>query len=226
MHQMRDENRPQKRRYNSARRQQQARETRNEILEAARILFLSRGYTGTTIDAIAVEAGVAVETVYAAFRNKRTILARLFDSSVVGNDRPVPLLERHGPQEVRQEVNQLRQVQIFAQDICEIMGRVGPLFEVMRLAATTEPEIAALLESLVRKRLEGMRFFVEALTRNGPLRATLDLSDAVDMVWTLTSAEVHRLLTVDRGWSTDHYRDWLVESIVALLVPEARGPRS
>ena len=220
---MDDEVKPQKRRYNSARRQQQARETRHQILEAARRLFLQRGYGSTTIEAIAAATGVSVETVYAAFRNKRTILARLFDVSVVGDDQPIPLLERQGPQEVQQEQDQRQQIQLFAEGIREIMGRAGPLFEVMRLAAATEPEIAMLLEDLLGKRHQGMRFFVEALTRNGPLRAGLTVSEAVDVVWTLTSPEVHRLLTVDRGWSADRYESWLVDSLVVLLLPETRA---
>lgn len=99
------------------------------------------------------------------------------------------------------------------------MERVGPLFELMRVAAGTEPEIAALLDDLSGKRLEGMRFFVEALARNGALRAGLDTDTAAETVWTLTSAEVHRLLTVDRGWPGDHYEAWLAVSLVALVLP-------
>lgn len=220
---MEDEVKPQKRRYSSTRRQEQARETRRQIIEAARRLFLERGYGGTTIDAIAAEAGVAVETVYATFRNKRTILARLFDVSVVGDDLPVPLLERGGPQEVRQEHDQERQIQLFARGIGEIMSRVGSLFEVMRLAAATEPEIATLLHDVLEQRHKGMQFFVEALTRNGPLRPGFDVSEAVDVVWTLTSAEVHRLLTVDRGWSGDRYETWLADSLTILLLPQPSG---
>jgi AcrR family transcriptional regulator len=217
---MSDEVKPPKRRYNSARRLQQARETRRQILASARRLFLERGYSGTTIEAIAVEAGVAVETVYAAFRNKRTILARLFDVSVVGDDQPVPLLERRGPQAVQQEPDQRRQIRLFAEGIREIMGRVGALFEVLRLAAATEGEIAALLADLLEQRLVGMRFLIDALVRNGPLRAGLSDSEAADVVWTLTSAEVHRLLTVDRSWTGDRYEAWLADSLVALLLPE------
>jgi AcrR family transcriptional regulator len=217
---MADEVKPPKRRYDASRRQQRARETRRQILEAARRLFLERGYGGTTIDAIASQAGVAVETVYAAFRNKRTILARLVDVSVVGDDEPAPLLERQGPQEVRQEVDQGRQIELFARGIAGIMGRVGPLFEVMRVAAATEPEIDALLQDLLGKRLVGMRFFVDALSRNGPLRASLDPDEATDTVWTLTSAEVHRLLTRDRGWSAERYVAWLIASLRRLLLPD------
>lgn len=222
---MTDQVKLQKRRYNSARRREQAEETRRQILEAARRLFLERGYNGTTIEAVAAEAGVAVETVYAAFRNKRTILTRLFDVSVVGDDRPVGLLEREGPQEVRRLRDQRGQIELFARGIREIMGRVGPLFEVMRVAAATEPEIGALLEDRLAKRLDGMRFFVEALLKNGPLRDGLGSEEAVDMVWTITSAEVHRLLTVDRRWSDDRYEAWLADSLTSLLLPVAGGER-
>jgi hypothetical protein len=96
----------------------------------------------------------------------------------------------------------------------------------MRLAALTEPEIAVLLQDVLGKRLEGMRFFVEALASNGPLRTGLPVADAVDEVWTLTSAEVHRLLTVDRGWSGDRYETWLVDTLAAVLLPEARDRHS
>src|SRR5215204_3120445 len=92
-----------KRRYTSRRRQVQAAETRRQIVEAARQLFAERGYVGTTIEAIAQAAGVAGETVYATFGSKRAILARLVDVSVGGDEQPIPLLERPGPQAVQQE---------------------------------------------------------------------------------------------------------------------------
>ena len=98
-----------KRQYNSTRRQAQASETRKQIIEAARKLFAQYGYAGATIEAIALEAGVAPETVFAVFGNKRTILANLIDISVGGDDQPVPLLQRPGPQSVLQEPDPVRQ---------------------------------------------------------------------------------------------------------------------
>ena len=82
------------RRYTSPKRQEQARATRRAIVEAARALFLARGYAGTTIDAVAGEAGVAVQTVYAAFGSKAQILKTVLDVAVVGDDAPVPLVDR------------------------------------------------------------------------------------------------------------------------------------
>jgi AcrR family transcriptional regulator len=208
-----------KRRYNSTHRQAQARETRQQILAAARVLFIMRGFTGTTMEAIAQEAGVAVETVYTSFGNKRTLLARLVDRAVGGDDETVQILDRPGPQQSKSEPDQRRQLHMFAAGIAEIMERVGPLFGVMRAAATTEPEIAALLNGLLSARRENMGTFVQWLAQNGPLRPGLSEGEATDTVWTLTSAEIHHLLTVDRGWPAERYIKWLGDTLVLVLLP-------
>ena len=67
-----------KRRYRSTRRREQATETRARILRAAHDLFVTRGYGRTTIADVARAAGVAVETVYAAYRNKPTLLRQVW----------------------------------------------------------------------------------------------------------------------------------------------------
>jgi AcrR family transcriptional regulator len=188
-------------------------------VEAAGRLFAERGYVATTMEAIAGEAGVAVQTVYAAFGTKRAILGRLVDVAVVGDERPVPLLEREGPQAVVHERNQRRQIAMFARDITQIMGRVSPVFEVMRAAAPAEPEIAALLGGLLQQRLVGMRYFVDALAANGPLRPGMTRGRAAETVWALSSPEVHRLFTVTRGWSPERYQAWLRDMVEAALLP-------
>src|SRR4028118_1019421 len=113
-----------KRRYNSTRRQAQSAETRRQIVEAARGLFAEHGYAGTTMEMLAQAAGVAVETVYAIFGNKRAILVRLVDVSVGGDEAPVALLDRAGPQALLRERDQRRQVRMFAHGIREIMERM------------------------------------------------------------------------------------------------------
>lgn len=48
---------------------------RQAILEAAKTLFLSNGYDGSSMDAIAAEAGVSKLTVYSHFTDKETLFA-------------------------------------------------------------------------------------------------------------------------------------------------------
>ena len=210
---------PAKRPYASERRKAQAAETRLHVLEAAQRLFTEHGYTGTTINTIALEAKVSQETVYAIFGSKRALLAELVGMSVLGNADSTPLLEQEGPQEVRRSKNQREQIRLFAAGIRQIMPRVGPVFQVMHTAASTEPEIATLLGQVLEQRLEGMRAFVRMVTSNGPLRKGVEAQSAAETVWALSSAEVHWLLTVDRGWSGDRYEKWLSGMLEAALLP-------
>jgi AcrR family transcriptional regulator len=208
-----------KRQYNSTRRQAQARETRRQIVAAARKLFTERGYTGATIQALAQEAGVAPETIYAVFETKRAILVHLIDVSVGGDDQPISLLQRPGPQAVIREPDPRLQLRLFAADISMILERVAPIFEVVRVAAKTEPDIADLLQNLLRGRWQNIAAFVESLSGHGPLREGLGETQATEYVWTLTSPEVFRLLTVDRGWSREQYIQWLADTLTRLLLP-------
>jgi TetR/AcrR family transcriptional regulator, regulator of autoinduction and epiphytic fitness len=210
---------PSKRTYNSSRRKEQARQTRREIIEAARKLLIARGYSGATMESIAQEAGVAVETVYAVFGNKRAILSSLIGFSLVGDDDPTPLLQRPGPLAVLQAKDQRSHIQLFTEDMAGIMGRVAPLFEVMHVAAKTESQIAEMLQRMLSERAEAMKVFINALLSNGRLQDGLTVESAADTVWALTSAEVYTLLVTERGWPVDKYQQWLANAIAKLLVP-------
>src|SRR5690349_10608549 len=85
---------PPTRPYDASRRRAQARETQAHIAEAARLLFIERGYHATSIRDIADRAGVAVQTIYNAFDGKPAILSRVADMAVVGDDEPIPLQDR------------------------------------------------------------------------------------------------------------------------------------
>lgn len=209
------------RRYESYLRQQQSRETRQHILDAARRLFLSRGYVATTIAAIGQEAGVATQTVYVSFGNKRSILTSLMDLSIGGDEQPVGVLQRSAPQQMRHTLDQRRQLEMMAHGIREIMERASPIFDVMRSAGAADPEVATIYQRLQEQRLKNMAHVVEWVAANGPLRQGLTVRAGADILWTLTSADVHRLLTVDRGWTGEQYEHWLGDTLIALLLPPA-----
>ncbi len=208
--------------YRSRRRSEQAATTRAAILEAARRLFPQHGYRGTTMESIADAAGVATITVYSIFGSKRALLARLVDIAVGGDEEAVPVLEREAPQRVLRVPDQREQVRLFAEDIAGRMERVAPLLEVLGHAAPTEPEIAELLDHLLRQRLAGMQAFTSALRRNRPLRDGMSAQRAGETVWALTSAEVFLLMTRRLGWSRDRYVRWLDRSLRALLLVPTR----
>jgi AcrR family transcriptional regulator len=208
-----------KRAYNSARRQAQARQTRQQIADAARKLFAERGYAGATIEAIAQQAGVAPETVYAVFGSKRKILSHVMDVAIGGDDQPIGVLERPEPQAMFREKDQRQQLRMFALGIQAIMERAAPVFEVMRIAAKTEPDVAELLQHLLKDRWQNMQILAQRVAANGPLRPGLSLTQATDTIWALTSAEVYLLLTADRRLTSEQYVEWLADTLIRLLLP-------
>ena len=215
-----------KRLYDSTRRQAQADETRRHILEAARKLFLERGYAGATAEAIAAEAGVALQTVYAIFKSKRKILVSLMNvSSPTGDEDHVPITERSGPRAVAREPDQRRQLQMFAEIVAYNLDQVAVISKILVDAARTEVEIDRILQKLNKQRLEHMTLAVRQIAAHGPFRENMDEASATDTVWTLTSPEVFLLLTRDRGWSKEQYAQWLGNILIRTLLPEQNDQR-
>ncbi len=209
-----------KREYDSSRRQAQASETRRTILTAASKLFIERGYAGATADAIASEAGVSLQTIYAIFKNKRKILISLMNvSSPDGTEDRLPMPERAVAQAVSQEPDQRRQLQMFAEVVAYNLDQVAVISKIMVDAAKTEGEIDRILQKLNKQRLEHMRLALQQVAANGPFREAMNLANALDTVWTLTSPEVFLLLTQDRGWSKEKYAEWLAELLIRALLP-------
>jgi AcrR family transcriptional regulator len=206
------------RRYDSALRKQQAGQTRMRILDAAQKLFAERGYAAGTIESIASAAGVAVDTVYAAFGSKRGVLKALLDVRVGGDDAPLDLLDRPGPQAVRREANQRRQVAAFAADVSAIIERARPVDDIMRGAAAVDGEIAAFRNQMQKHRYHNMEKLISWLVANGPLREGLTEDDAAAIAWTMTSPEIHWLLRVERGWTPERFTAWLAESLTGMLL--------
>ena len=205
-----------RRAYRSERRREQAEETRRRVLAAAASLFVERGFEGTPITAIAAEAGVSPETVYASFRNKRSLLGEVVGQAARGgDDTPVP--EQPGPRAIAACSDQREQLRLFAADVVLRLERVGPILEVLSSAARTDPELAELREKIHSGRLAGLGQFTRVLAANGALR--LELDAATESVWALASPELHQLLTRTRGWTREHYCDWLADSLTALLLP-------
>ena len=205
------------RRYHSTVRAEQAERTRMRILGAAEQQFGQRGYAAATISAIAGAAQVAPDTVYATFKNKRGVLGALVEARVRGATAPV--LEQTGPQAVRAEPDQRRQIEVFVHDITDRIERVQTVYRVVAEAAGSDPEATALHKAMLDHRYANLRHLVGWIEANGPLKDGLSHDDATATVWTLTSPEIFRLLRTERGWSKGRYRRWMTNSLIQLLLP-------
>jgi AcrR family transcriptional regulator len=201
------------------RRARQVAATRARIVEAAGRLFADRGYAATTIDAVAGEADVAVETVYARFKNKRNLLAAYLDVSIVGDAEPVPLLERPDVQAVSAATDQREQVQLLARVMRGVLERNAPVQAALRSAVGADPELDALAAEDDKRRKVTQRAFAEILSSREPLRDGVSIRDATDTISALANPENYAYLTRRRGWTPARYERWLAESLTLLLLP-------
>jgi len=205
--------------YRSRLRAEQAAQTRLRILEAAGALFAERGYAAVTIDAVAEQAGVAADTVYAIFGNKRGVLSALVDLRVTGNAEGSDVLTGEAPRALRQVSDQRQMVAGFAADITERVERVRPIDDVLRSAAAIDSDIADLRARMQENRFTKMGVFIEWLASLGPLRDDMNASEATATAWMLTSPEVNRMLRDVRGWSSQRYSEWLSATLLRVLLP-------
>lgn len=203
------------------RRSEQAAETRRRVVSAAAQLFQERGYATTSMVSIADAAGVAPETIYKAFGTKRRILQDVIDSSVVGTTSasPVPVLRSATFQAIRAEPDQRARVAMLAHLTRTILERAGPIHAVIRSAAATDPDIAALRLEQQAYRLKAQIEFVRVVAEAGPLRPGLTLKEAGYQYWILATPEIQHILVTEQGWSQDRYESWLRATLEAVLLP-------
>jgi AcrR family transcriptional regulator len=191
------------------RRTAQARATRRRITDAATELFVADGYGATTLDRIAARAGVAVQTVYFHFGNKATVLKEAVDVAVVGDDEPVPLLDRPWMREVRAEPDPRRVVELWVRASREITERIAPIMRVVRDAAGTEPDMAAQWATNRAQTATAFRVLAQLLDDRAALRPEFSVQDAADLAFALLSMDVYHVLTVERGRTAQEWADWM-----------------
>ena len=169
---------------------------------------------------------VAPETIYKAFGSKRQILEELIDTSVVGavSRTPMRIIESEPFQRIRAEPDQRRRLALLAHFTRVILERAGPVHAVIRSAAATDPEIAALRLQQQEFRLRAQTEFVRVLAEAGPLRDGLSIEEGGYHYWILATPELQHILVAEQGWSHDRYEEWLRTSLAAVLLPPERAP--
>ena len=207
-----------RRKYEGAARQARTRRTRAAVLEAARSLFLERGYSATTIEAISDRSDTPQPTVYRLFSSKLGILKSLLDVSIGGDDQAVAMLERPKVRALLSAEDPKTQVAGFCALLREVMARAGPVHRILADAARSDQDAVSLLAEIARQRHEGQRRITRSLARSAALRPGLPEREAGDIVHALASPEVYGLLVLDRGWNGERYEKWLRSILIDQLL--------
>jgi AcrR family transcriptional regulator len=204
--------------YRSQLRAEQAAATRQLVLDAATRLFVEQGYAATSIDAIAEAAGVGRSTVFAAAGGKSWLLKTAYDRAIVGDDEPVPLLERPAARKLFEMSDPLEIVAGYAGIIAEGAARVSAICEAIHRAAGCDQEVADLWTEISEQRLNGGAAFAKLIRQTGGLRDSLTAARARDIISIFNDPTLHHVLVRLRGWSQKQYRDWLTETMQRQLL--------
>ncbi len=209
---------PPARPYVSQVRDEQARRTRRAVVTAARELFLAQGYAPTTIDAIAAAAQVSRRTVFNAAGSKVALLKLALDWAITGDDEPVALEQRPAVRAIQAERDPRRALELWAEMVVEIAGRVAPVGQVLYAAADSDPEAAQLLADEAGNRMYGATEFVRHLASLGGLAAGVSQQQAADLCWAMMDGHLYHLLVTQRGWTPATVARWLADSLGATLL--------
>ncbi len=194
------------RRYRSELRQQQAAATRRAVVEVAHQLFLTQGWAGTGMREVAAGAGVAIETVYSHFSSKRGLLRAVADHAVVGDDEPVPLAGR-ADFLVMGRGRRADRIRAAARLLTAVQLRTAAVAKLLRQAAPTDDEIAAMLAATRERQRVDIASALELIVGRAPTDAERDGA------WALTSPELYLLLVDESGWTPEQYETWITTTL-------------
>ena len=203
--------------YSSPLREQQARHTRERILQAARDTFRDHGYGATTLADIARAAGVAEPTVRAVFKTKANLVEHLLRLAIRGSDDELQLQQREAFQHMLASTDAETLLTRLA-DLAEAVHRRSwDVIEIVRGAASSDPAIAQLHDQRRRARHTNQKTVAKRLQELGALPANTSIETAADLLWLYTAPEIYRMLVIEQHWSAKRYRAWFHSAVASIL---------
>lgn len=206
--------------YHSPLREERAQCTRRAILDAARTLLVEQGYGRLTMQAVAREAGVALDTVYESVGRKPVLVRLLVETAISGQDEAVPADEREYVRRILAAPTAREKIAIYADAVRHILPRLAPIVVALSDAASAYPDLAVLWEEIAERRAANMGRFADDLISTGEVRPELDRGAVADVIWSMNAPEFYTLLVDHRGWSPDRFGAWLAEAWERLLLAD------
>ncbi|WP_405490292.1 TetR/AcrR family transcriptional regulator [Nocardia sp. NBC_00511] len=211
---------PVKRTYRAAKRAETAEATRAALRAAATELFVESGYAATTMREIARRAGVGERTLYDAFPNKFELFRHTIGVATVGDEQPVAVAARPEVLDARADPDPRAAVTQLVTYTAALFERAGDLIMVGIEAGAADANMRAATAAAEADTHTFWLTLTRNLFRDNALRPPLDADTAADIAYALASPHLFRLLRRQRGWAAPQYRDWLIETVIAQLLPE------
>ncbi|GAA4452459.1 TetR/AcrR family transcriptional regulator [Phytohabitans houttuyneae] len=196
---------------------ERSRETRRRIAQAARDLFVAQGYGATTLQSVADRAGVAVQTIYFTFGNKPSLLKEVVDTTIAGDDEPVPTMERPWFVDALATRTAGAHLRAHVHGSSQVLRRVAPIMDVLRAAGEQDPTVAQMWPRDADPRLVVQTAAARSLVAKPGARAGLTAEHAADVLFGLLSPELYLLFVRDRGWTHDQWETWVHDTLEGQL---------
>ncbi|UBU16273.1 TetR/AcrR family transcriptional regulator [Nonomuraea gerenzanensis] len=196
---------------------QKAAETRRRVLGAAGDLFVAQGYGATTLQEIATRAGVAVQTVYFVFGNKRRLLKELVDVTIAGDDLPVATLDRPWFRAAMAAGTAEEHLRGHVTGTLGVLERVAPITKVLEVAAATDPEVSEMWPDEEDPRHVVATAAAVALMAKPGARPEVPVEEAADLLYGVLSPDLYLLFVRERGWAPERFGRWAYETLRAQL---------
>ncbi|GII05530.1 TetR/AcrR family transcriptional regulator [Planobispora takensis] len=194
-------------------RARKAQETRRRILAAALELFVQDGYGATNLQDVADKAGVAIQTIYFVFGNKRALLKELVDVTIAGDDQPVATMDRPWYLDALAADTAHDMLRAHVAGTTSVLERVAPIGKVLDAACASDPEVAALWPDDTDPRYLVQETAAKALVGKPGARAEMSVQQAADILYGLLSPELYLLFVHARGWSREHWEQWAFQTL-------------
>jgi AcrR family transcriptional regulator len=196
-------------------------DTRQRIEEAAARLITRDGYTPTTMQAIAAEAGVHVQTIYLAYKTKPALLAACAARLVAGEeDADTHPSQRRWAREVAAQTDPRAKIARYVKQIADVTPRIIPLLDVLRATGPAEPDVAAFLAQMEHARREGPLQILGLGAAPGTWRPGLTPDDVADIVFAIASPDTLRALIDRCGWKADAAEALIVRTLARELLDQ------
>lgn len=203
------------RRYDASGRRARAREQRDAALAHAERLFLTKGYAATTVKAIAKASGVSEATIFKSCGGKAGLVRELCERALRGAG-TVPAETRSDALRISKDPRQIAAG--WGALAAEVAPRIAPLALVLRAAAQSDREAAALYDELEDIRLRRMADNAQYLADAGHLRPGVSTEQARDVLWMSAAPDLYDLMVLKRGWSPQQFGQLVTDTIIGALL--------
>lgn len=209
---------PSKRPYHSPHRAAAAAATREAILRAAKTRFEARGWTGTSIPAIAADAGISPKTIEAQLATKAALLADVVDYAIRGDDADIPMVRRELALAVEAAPDAATMLERHAAHSCAIAARSAPIAWVVESAAASDEHVAKLWARMTENWRYGGHWAAKLALQKPGIRTDLTLNETEQIFLIAMDWSTYRTLTTKLALTPEGAQAWILRYYQHMLL--------